>query len=272
LIDRSPRLLPHMDGELSDLLRAEFARRGVSLMLRSGVDSVSRQSGRLTIDVPGGVRLVADAVLFAAGRVPNTEGLGLETAGVALDERNRIIVDRFYQTTTAGIYAVGDVVGPTLASMAAQQARAAVCHALGLSFGVPVDRSPSAAVYGTPELAGVGATEEAIQKSGVPYIVGRCDLSQTTRGVIAGRGGRLKLIARADDRTLLGVHCIGDLASELVGMGHAVLQMGGAIDVFLTLALNTPTYSAAYRDAAIDAMRQLAALARRPELGAVKSA
>jgi NAD(P) transhydrogenase len=154
-------------------------------------------------------------------------------------------------------------IDPTLASIATQQGRAAVCHAFGLVFGVPVDRAPSAAVYGLPELAGVGATEEQVQNAGTPYVVGRCDLSQTARGAIAGTEGRLKLIVRADDRKLLGVHCVGDIASELVGMGHAVLHMGGAIDVFLTLALNTPTYCSAYRDATIDVMRQLALLAGR---------
>jgi NAD(P) transhydrogenase len=264
VVDRSDRLLPNMDGELTDLMRAEFARRRVDLILGAGVDAVARRNGTLTVTLSNGTRIDTGAVLFAAGRVANTDGLGLDTAGVAVDSRGRIVVDRYFQTTADGIYAVGDAVGPTLASIAAQQGRAAVAHALGLGFGVPIDRTPSAAVYAMPELAGVGATEEQIRSSGTPYVVGRCDLSQTARGAIAGRGGRLKLVVRADDRKLLGVHCIGDIASELVGMGHAVLHMGGAIEVFLTLALNTPTYSYAYRDAAIDAMTQLAALARRP--------
>jgi NAD(P) transhydrogenase len=232
-------------------------------VLGAGVQSVARRDGRLVVDLPDGVEIDTGAVLFAAGRTPNTEGLGLNAAGVAVDPRGRIVVDGYYQTTCDGIYAVGDAVGPTLASIAAQQGRAAVCHALGLAFGVPVDRAPSAAVYGRPELAGVGATEEQVQDSGVPYVVGRCDLSRTARGAIAGRGGRLKLLVQADDRKLLGVHCIGDIASEMVGMGHTVLHMGGAVDVFLTLAFNTPTYASAYRDAAIDAMAQLARRARR---------
>ena len=263
LLDRSDRLLPTMDGELAELMLMEFERRGVRFLTSAGVDSVSRRNGQLVVAVSGGMQLDADAVLFAAGRVPNTHGLGLEAAGVAVDPRGRIVVDRYYQTSAAGIYAVGDTVAPTLASIAAQQGRAAVCHALGLAFGVPVDRTPSAAVYGVPEIAAVGVTEEQVRGSGTPYVVGRCDLSRTARGAIAGRGGRLKLIVRAGDRKLLGVHCIGDIASELVGMGHTVLHMDGAVDIFLTLALNTPTYSAAYRDAAIDAMTQLSLLARR---------
>jgi NAD(P) transhydrogenase len=242
----------------------EFTRRGVTLILKARVESTLRRDGRLTVALSNGASLHPAAVLFAAGRAANTAGLGLDRAGVEIDQRGRIVVDRYYQTTCPGIYAVGDAVAPTLASVAMQQGRAAVCHAFGLVFGVPIDRAASAAVYGLPELAGVGVTEEEIRRTGIPYVVGRSDLSNTARGAIAGRGGRLKLIVRADDRKLLGVHCIGDIASELVGMGHAVLHMNGPVDVFLTLALNTPTYSSAYRDAAIDAMGQLAALAGRP--------
>jgi NAD(P) transhydrogenase len=266
VVDRGERLLPNMDGELTGLMRAEFARREVALVFGAGIESVARRGSQLVVALSNGTRIDTSAVLFAAGRVANTENLGLDTAGVAVDSRGRIVVDRYFQTTADGIYAVGDAVGPTLASIAAQHGRASVAHALGLGLGVPIDRTPSAAVYGMPELAGVGATEEQTRSSGTPYVVGCCDLSHTARGAIAGRGGRLKLVVRADDRKLLGIHCIGDIASELVAMGHAVLHMGGAIDVFLILALNTPTYSSAYRDAAIDAMRQLAALARRPSL------
>jgi NAD(P) transhydrogenase len=266
LVDKGQRLLPSMDGELTQLMVEELQRRGVRLIFGAGVESVSRTEGRLTLTLSNGTRLAPDTALFAAGRKPNTDGLGLETAGVELDRRGRILVDRYYRTTCPGIYAVGDVTSPTLASVATQQGRAAACHALGLAFGMAVDRAGSSAVYGLPELAGVGLTEEQLRETGQAYVAGRCDLSQTARGVIARRGGLLKLLVAADDRKLLGVHCFGDIASELVGMGHAVLHMGGAIDVFLMLALNTPTYSAAYREAAIDAMNHLADLAghRRP--------
>ena len=138
-----------------------------------------------------------------------------------------------------------------------QQGRAAAAHACGLVFGVVVDQIPSAAVYGVPEVAGVGATEEELSAAGVPYVVGRCDLGRTARGAIAGHGGLLKLIFRADDRKLLGVHCFGDIASEVVGLGQVVLHVGGSVELFLTVALNTPTYSYAYHDAAIDGLTRL---------------
>jgi NAD(P) transhydrogenase len=252
-----------MDAEIAGLMVEELVRQGITIFAGTRVDGASRRDGVLAVALSNGVTLEPGAVLFAAGRVANTEGLGLDAVDVAIDGRGRIVVDRYYRTTSPGIYAVGDAVGPTLASLALQQGRTAVCHAFGLAFGVPVDRAASAAVYGMPEIASVGATEEQVRESGVPYVVGRCDLSLTARGAIAGRGGCLKLIVRADDRKLLGVHCIGELAAELVGLGHAVLHMSGDVDVFLTLALNTPTYSAAYRDAAINALAQLAALAER---------
>jgi NAD(P) transhydrogenase len=264
LVDPGDRLLPSMDRELVGVMQTELERAGTRVLLGAGIEQAERAGDRLEIQLSNGERLTSSALLLAAGRAPNIEGLGLDVAGVGMDGRGRILVDRYHQTSCPGVYAVGDVVGPTLASLAMQQGRAAVCHAFGLAFGIPIDHSPSAAVYGVPELASVGATEEQLQAASTPYVVGRCDLAKTARGAIAGQAGRLKLLVRADDRRLLGVHCVGEIASELVGMAQAVLHLAGQVDVFLTLALNTPTYTAAYRDAAIDALAQLAALAGRP--------
>jgi NAD(P) transhydrogenase len=260
LVSRSDRLLPAVDGELAGLAAEEFQRRGVRLILGADVEEVRRVDGRLTVTLSTGTVLATDAVLFAAGRTPNTEGLGLEEAGVRLDARGRIVVDRFYRTTAPGIYAAGDVVDPGLASYAMQQGRAAAAHACGLMFGVVVDRTAGIAVYGLPEVAGVGATEEEVHAAGIAYAVGRCDLGFTARGAIAGHGGLLKLIIRAEDRTLLGVHCFGDIASEVVNLGHVVVQGGGSVESFLTMALNTPTYTYAYHDAAVDGLTQLSRL------------
>jgi NAD(P) transhydrogenase len=260
LVSQSDRLLPSMDGELARLMADEFERRGVRLILSAGADTVARVAGRLTVTLSTGAGLTTHAVLFAAGRTANTEGLGLEQAGVQVDARGRIAVDRYYRTTASGIYAAGDVVESGLASTAMQQARAATCHACGLIVGAAVDQVASAAFYGLPEVASVGLTEEQVQAAGIPYVVGRCDLATTPRGAIAGHGGLLKLLFRADDRKLLGVHCLGDIASEVVGLGHVVLHVGGTVEVFLTLALNTPTYSYAYHDAAVDGLIRLAEL------------
>jgi NAD(P) transhydrogenase len=242
LINKSDRLLPNIDGELAGLLADEFQRRGVQLVLGTGADGVRRIDGRLRVRLSTGTVLDGDAVLFAAGRAPNTEALGLEAAGVRLDARGRIIVDRYYRTTAPGIYAAGDVVQPGLASNAMQQGRAAAAHACGLVFGVEIDQTVSSAVYGLPEVASAGATKEHIRATGIPYAVGRCDLATTPRGAIAGHGGLLKLIFHADNRKLLGVHCFGDIASEVVSLGHAVLQLGGWGRTVPHASAQHPTY------------------------------
>jgi pyruvate/2-oxoglutarate dehydrogenase complex dihydrolipoamide dehydrogenase (E3) component len=157
-----------MDGELAGLMADEFEQRGVRLILGAGTDGVARIDGRLRVTLSTGAVLATDTVLFAAGRPPNTERLGLAEAGVQLDARGRIVVDRYYRTSAAGI--------------------------------------------------------------------------------------------SADDRKLLGIHCLGDIASEVVGLGHVVLHVGGTVEVFLTLALNTPTYTYAYHDAAVDGLTRLAEL------------
>lgn len=260
LVSNADRLLPNIDGEVARLVADEFQRRGVRLVLGTGAERVRRVDGRLSVALSTGSVLNPDAVLVCAGRTPNTEGLGLEQAGVRTDARGRILVDRYFRTSAPGIYAAGDAVGVGLASGAMQQGRAAAAHACGLVFGVEIDQTASSAVYGIPEVASVGATEEQVHASGTPYTVGRCDLATTARGAIAGHGGLLKLIFRTDNRQLLGVHCFGDIASEMVGLGHVVLQTGGRVELFLTLALNTPTYSYAYHHATVDGLIQLAEL------------
>jgi NAD(P) transhydrogenase len=260
LISHSDRLLPTLDSELAGLMADEFKRRGVGLVLGADAAGARRVDGRLAVTLSTGSILFTDAVLVAAGRTPNSEGLGLEEAGVRVDPRGRIVVDRYFRTTAEGIYAAGDVVNPTLASNAMQQGRAAAAHACGLAFAVVVDQVPSVAVYGLPEVASVGATEEEMHASEIPYVVGRCDLGITPRGAIAGHGGLLKLIFRADDRKLLGVHCFGDIASEVVNLGHVMLHANTGVEAFLTLALNTPTYSYAYHDATVDGLSRLTEL------------
>ena len=186
----------------------------------------------------------------------NTEGLGL-AAGVEMDDRGCIKVDRDYKTTADGIYAAGDVLGPSLASVAMEQGRIAACRIFRIELKGLVDPMRPSAVYSMPEVAGVGLTEEQCQSQGLDYAVGRSDLSLIPRGAIAGHGGILKLIFSKKDRRLLAVHCFGDIASELVGIGQMVIHFNGTIDTFLEVTLNTPTYTYAYKYAAIDGMRKL---------------
>ena len=251
------RLIHTMDAEMSKLVAEHLKRIGVDVILGSITRDIRRVNGSLEVMLTNGTSLHPDAVLFAAGRSVNTEELGLEAAGVELDDHGRIKVDRDYKTTANGIYAAGDVLGPTLASVAMEQGRIAACSIFGIELKGIVDPMRPSAVYSMPEVAGVGLTEEQCRLQGLDYVVGRSDLSLIPRGAIAGHGGILKLIFSKKDRRLLGVHCFGDIASELVGIGQMVIHFNGSIDTFLEVTLNTPTYTYAYKYAAIDGILKL---------------
>jgi NAD(P) transhydrogenase len=258
LLDRGTRLMGMMDGEISERMEQLFTQWGISIVFDATLDRIAQKRDGLEVELSNGETLFPDTVLFAAGRVANTEGLGLESVGVALDSRGRIAVDTNFRTSVNGIYAAGDVLGPTLASIAMEQGRVAICHAFGIPFEGTVDPSPVSAVYGMPEVSGAGLTEEQCQEKGLEYEVGRADLSLTPRGAIGGRGGLLKLIFLKSDRKLIGVHCIGDIASEIVGIGQMVIRCGATINTIANMSMNTPTYSYAYKYAAFDGLRRAA--------------
>lgn len=257
LLERGLRLMTMMDAEVSACMEDLFRKWGVTVLFGSTVETVAPNGDGIEVRLSTGERLVPDTLLFAAGRVANTQGLGLEAAGVDLDSRGRIVVDENFRTSVEGIYAAGDVLGPTLASIAMEQGRVAICHAFGIPFEGTVDPSPVSAVYGMPEVSGAGLTEEQCREKGLDYEVGRADLSVTPRGAIAGRGGLLKLIFLKADRKLVGVHCIGDIASEIVGIGQMVIRCGGTMNAIANMSINTPTYSYAYKYAAFDGLRRL---------------
>jgi NAD(P) transhydrogenase len=255
--DSADRLIHVMDAEMSELVEKDLKRIGVDVILGSITKEIKRVNGSLEVTLTNGKLLHPDAVLFAAGRSVNTNGLGLEEAGVEMDKLGRIKVDGDYKTTADGIYAAGDVLAPTLASVAMEQGRIAVCRIFGIELKGFVDPMHPSAVYSMPEVAGVGLTEEQCRSQGLDYEVGRSDLSLIARGAIAGHGGILKLIFSKKDRRVLGVHCFGDIASELVAIGQMVIHFNGTIDTFLEVTLNTPTYTYAYKYATIDGIRKL---------------
>jgi NAD(P) transhydrogenase len=258
LVDRGTRLIAAMDGEVSGYLEELFRKWGIAVVFGATVESAAAADSRLEVVLSSGQRCSPDTLLFAAGRIANTQGLGLEALGVELDSRGRIVVDENFRTTAPGVYAAGDVVRPTLASIAMEQGRVAVCHAFGIPFEGTVDPCPVSAIYGMPEVSGAGATEEYCREQGLDYEVGRADLGLTPRGAIAGRGGLLKLVFLKADRKLIGVHCIGDIASEIVGIGQMVIRCGATLNTIANMSFNTPTYSYAYKYAAFDGLRRLA--------------
>lgn len=259
LVDSGSQLLPFMDAEISAALTEVFRARGMRVVRGAGRASAARVDGTLEVTLGNGERLRPEKVIFAAGRAGNTEGLGLEEAGVQLDERGRIVVDDQFRTTAEGIYAAGDVIGPpALASVSMEQARVAVCWAFDIPFKRTVDALPPFGVYSVPEVAMVGLTEEAAAASGRQVSSGRARLAANTRSAIAGSSdGMIKLVFDAGDLTLLGVHVLGDAATELVHQGQAVLHFGGTVDYFIHATFNVPTVSEAYKYAAYDGLTSI---------------
>jgi NAD(P) transhydrogenase len=261
LVDSGGRLLPFLDAEISQLLAQAFSGMGMRLVLGGGRAAVARDETGLSVTLASGEEIRPDKVLFASGRAGNTEGLGLEDAGVQIDARNRIVVDDQFRTTAEWIYAAGDVIGPPgLASVSMEQGRVAACYALGIPFKETVDPSPPFGVYSVPEAAMVGLTEEDAAAHGIDYEVGRGWFANNSRATIAGAtDGLVKLVFRRADRTLLGVHVLGDFAAELVHQGQSVLNYGGTIDYFIHSTFNVPTQSEAYKYAAYDGLQRLRA-------------
>ena len=265
LVDRAERLMPFLDAEASDQLRSCLTDMGMRLLLGSPHASVERVDGRLRVSLADGETIETDKVLYAAGRSGNTEELGLETAGVALDGRGRIVVDAEYQTAVPGVFAAGDVIGPpALASVSAEQGRVAMCHAFDIPFKETVDPLPPFGIYSIPEVAMVGLTEEAATAAGIDAATGRFAFSSNPRSIIAGTTyGFIKLVFRRDDRRLLGVHIVGEEAAELIHVGQAVIHAGETIDRFIHRTFNIPTRAEVYKYAAYDGLQRLAGRACR---------
>jgi NAD(P) transhydrogenase len=257
ILDGASRLAGMMDGEISRRLEQVFLERGNQVILGTSMVSVRRDGDDLAVGLDDGRQLRPDALLFAAGRSVSTASLGLDTAGVETDARGRIIVDPERRTSCPWIFAAGDVIGPSLASIATDQGRQALCGALGLDFSAHVDQVPAAAVYGLPEVARAGKSEEDCAAEGIPYETGRCELGTTPRGLIAGQEGLLKLVFHGGTGVLLGVHAICEIASEIAGTGQAMIHNEATIEDVIRMAYNTPTYTYGYKLAATDALARL---------------
>jgi NAD(P) transhydrogenase len=261
LIDGADRLLGYVDAELSRDLRRIFESMGMDVRHGVRIDGVTRDSDGLVVALDDGSEVRPERLLFASGRSGNTEGLGLEQVGVEIDSRGRIVVDNHYRTTAAGIYAAGDVIGPpALASAAMEQGRIAVCDAFGVPGSEALDAIIPTGVYSIPEIAGVGLTEQEAAQQGIDYEIGRGRFSSNARGNISGATeGLVKLVFRRDDRTVIGAHILGEVASELIHIGQSAIYHRDTIEYFLDTTFNVPTYAEAYKDAAYDGLQRLAA-------------
>ncbi|MBX9604868.1 MAG: Si-specific NAD(P)(+) transhydrogenase [Gammaproteobacteria bacterium] len=260
LVDGRNHILDFLDREIVDEFTHHLRDRGVSLRLGETVQSVEAQDeNRVVVKLASGKRLRANMALFASGRQSNTDKLGLEHAGLTTDERGRLQVDEHFRTAVPHIYAAGDVVGfPALASTSMEQGRRAAQHAFtGSDRPSAMDVSPFG-IYAVPEMSVVGQTEEQLRAAGIPYETGIARFRETSRGQILGlREGLLKLLVSLEDRRVLGVHIVGEGATELVHIGQAVIAHHGTLDYFVDAVFNYPTLAEAYKVAALDAWNRL---------------
>jgi NAD(P) transhydrogenase len=252
-------IAPEMDEEHAMLLQQDLSRAGVQFFFGVGSCQVERVHGKLRAVLGDGTALRPAAVRYTSDLLPNTSGLGLLKAGVRANEAGFVEVDRYFRTTAHGIYAVGDVIGPSGSiENATMQGRAAACHIIGRATKEHVDLMPVHHVPGIPELASAGLSEAQCRAQQIACFVGRSDLDRNIRGLISSGNGKLKLVFDRSSRQLIGVHCIGGNAVDVVNIGQAVMHYGGTIEAFDALIPIEMSYGHAYQDASRDAQRRLA--------------
>src|SRR5256886_1374026 len=240
-----------MDSEMSQLLCHVFENFGIHLLFGKRVCAAQRINNELNVTLETGEVLRPDIALFAAGRTVNTEELGLEAAGVKLNARGAVAVSGKFETSVDGIYAAGDLIGPSLSSISMEQGRVAACHAFDLRFKETMDPLPVSAVYSVPEVAGVGLTEDNAKKQRINYEVGRCSFATIPRGIIGGPPeGLLKLVFPKGRRRFPGVPLLGENRLELIRPRPANISPRGTIYFIKPLTFATPTYTMAYKFAA----------------------
>ncbi|HIA09289.1 MAG TPA: Si-specific NAD(P)(+) transhydrogenase [Chromatiaceae bacterium] len=260
LVDGRETMLDFVDGELVDEFIHHLRDRGVNLRMGESVSRVEKDDrGRVITYLESGRRICSEQVMFAAGRTGATATLGLDKAGLEADSRGRIKVNENYQTDVAHIYAAGDVIGfPSLASTSMEQGRISACHAFGLAAHSCPENFPFG-IYGVPEISLVGLTEQDARAKGIAYETGTAQFREISRGQILGlREGMLKMLFSLEDQRVLGVHIVGEGATELIHIGQAVMALGGTLSYFVENVFNYPTLAEAYKVAALDAYNKMA--------------
>jgi NAD(P) transhydrogenase len=260
LVDGRDKLLPFLDTEISERLRDRLKELGMEFWFNERPVKVENSASGATLHMKSGKKLETEAALFAAGRRAAVDGLALEKAGLALNDRGYIPVDENYRTSVTSIYAAGDVIGfPALASTSMEQGRVAVCGAFGFQYKQRVASMLPMGIYTIPEISAAGETEDSCKEKKIDYEVGRARYENNARGHIAGdTAGLLKIVFARDDKKLLGVSIIGESATELIHIGMMVLDNGLTINEFIEQVFNYPTLSEMYKYAAYDGLGNLA--------------
>jgi NAD(P) transhydrogenase len=267
IVEGRDSILGFLDVEVNQVLATQLTKLGCQILLKKEVVDVGRRAGALHVGFSDGHDLVCDRLLFAGGRAGNTRSLGLERIGVTPDARGLLKCDPHFRvegTKDGRIYSAGDVIGfPALASVAMEQGRVAACHAFDIKYKTRVASQFPYGLYTIPEVSMIGETEESAKKKGIDYEVGTAMYRDNARGQICGDlEGMVKLVFAAADKKLLGVHVVGERATELVHIGQAVIHFGGTIDDFIDQVFNFPTLGELYKYAAYDGLGRLQRRAR----------
>ncbi|MGW8246577.1 MAG: Si-specific NAD(P)(+) transhydrogenase [Acidiferrobacterales bacterium] len=259
LVDEHETILSFIDHEIREELIHHLRDSGMALRLGEKVRSVSKTAeGNARLVFENGRKLEAEALLYAAGRIGCTSRLDVGKAGLVANERHQIQVNQNFQTSVEHIYAAGDLIGfPGLASTSMEQGRNAACHAFG-GICTQTDAHFPFGIYSVPEISMIGQTENELRKEGIAYEVGVARIRETARGQILGlREGLLKILFSIENRRILGIHIVGEGATELIHVGQAVMLLDGTIEYFVNNAFNYPTLAEAYKVAALDAWNRL---------------
>ena len=263
LVEGRDQLLGFMDREIVEAFQTAIRRLGVTLRLGEKVQGIEEAPGTggetlVKATLESGKELRAETLVYAVGRQGTCKDLCLEKIGVSYDDRERLQVNEHYQTTAAHVYAVGDVIGfPALAATSMEQGRLAACHAFGASSRSLPNLLPYG-IYSIPELSMVGETEKSLTEAGVPYESGVARYEELARGKMLGdHAGLLKLLVHQKNRKVLGVHCIGTSATELIHIGQMLIAYDGTVDALVDNVFNYPTLAEAYKVAAHNAVNKL---------------
>ena len=261
IVDARKRLLGFVDEEIIECLQYQMRSMGVTLRLGEEVKSCKpRENGQVVTELKSGKVIVSDCVLYSAGRHSATDDLGLEKIKIPTDERAKIVVNDHYQTSSPNIYAAGDVIGfPALASTSSRQGRLASCHAFGIDDPI-LDVPLPYGIYSIPEISFVGLNEEEATKKEIPYETGLARYREIARGHILGdENGMLKILFQRDTKKVIGVHIIGEYATELIHIGQAVIALDGGLRYLMDAVFNYPTLAECYKVAALDGYNKLRA-------------
>lgn len=262
LVNTRDRLLSFMDAEISDSLSYHFWNSGMTIRHGEEFDRIEGKADGVVLYLKSGKKMKADCFLFANGRTGNTEMLNLTSIGLNADSRGLISVNKHYQTSVDNIFAVGDVIGyPSLASAAYDQGRLAGETIIKGNLGGHVIADIPAGIYTIPEMSSVGKTEQELTAAKIPYEVGRAQFKHLARAQIANTNvGSLKLLFHRDTLEILGIHCFGERAAEIIHIGQAIMMQkngGNTLEYFVRTTFNYPTMAEAYRVAALNGLNRL---------------